>query len=187
VHVWSFVVQQHSEDGTSRAQWTWLYDVPTNGNTIETVGFRLSKETSPQQQMLSKSSDMCVRVWNLFDDSVVEDTSVASVTADSSTEKDMKENTDGIPVSKKGESSDIAPVVQCQDSHPQHVASSAPQPPLAAQSTANKGKLSYEDIPGTNDCRIFCGDGYLAFGGVYEFAAVQLQSSPDRTSPVPHR
>ena len=55
VHIWSFF-----PDGEKGPIWICLYDVASNGNTIETMAFRRGGE-----EVLSKSSHMGVRVWRL--------------------------------------------------------------------------------------------------------------------------
>lgn len=68
VHVWMVTVKQ-----SESPKWTCLYDVITNGVTIEALGFRERVvSTSPDQttisyrlEMLSKSSGMGIRVWDL--------------------------------------------------------------------------------------------------------------------------
>lgn len=55
IHIWLFF-----PDSVGGPTWTCLYDVASNGNTIETVGFRKGG-----QEVLSKSSGMCARLWNL--------------------------------------------------------------------------------------------------------------------------
>lgn len=57
IHVWSFIPE--AAQG-SKATWTCIYDVPTNGNTIETMSFRCGGD-----RVLTKSAGMCIRVWNL--------------------------------------------------------------------------------------------------------------------------
>lgn len=67
VHVWSFF-----PDCVDGPRWTCLYDVASNGNTIETMAFRRCGE-----EILSKSSHMGVRLWRMNS----EDTSNATAAA----------------------------------------------------------------------------------------------------------
>jgi hypothetical protein len=55
VHIWTF-----TPDAPDGPQWSFVYDVASNGNTIESVGFR-----DGGRQAMSKSAGMCVRVWNM--------------------------------------------------------------------------------------------------------------------------
>lgn len=55
VHIWTF-----SPDTGDGAIWSFVYDVASNGNTIESVGFR-----DGGRQAMSKSAGMCVRMWNM--------------------------------------------------------------------------------------------------------------------------
>lgn len=55
IHIWLFY-----PDSADGPKWTCLYDVASNGNTLEAVGFRRGG-----QEVLSKSSGMSVRVWNM--------------------------------------------------------------------------------------------------------------------------
>lgn len=57
VHVWQF---SPPSDSSPTAQWTCIYDVASNGNTIMTVGFR-----SGGMELLSKSAGVNVRVWDI--------------------------------------------------------------------------------------------------------------------------
>lgn len=164
VHVWLFTpstpadstptpLQRRLENDASKApkvdspggpEWMFLFDVATNGVTIEALGFRFwnvpppsldskvlldgdaveSEEINtvvsaePMLQMLSKSRGMCVRVWNLVD-----------------LERDMSE-----------------------------------------ENECDLGKLPYEDIPSSQDTRIFSDDGVLAFGGLYNFSVLRLDA-----------
>lgn len=58
VHIWTF-----TPDSPGGAQWSFVYDVASNGNTIESVGFR-----DGGRQAISKSAGMCVRMWNMSAD-----------------------------------------------------------------------------------------------------------------------
>lgn len=53
LHIWQFCPE-------SPQQWTCMYDVSTNGNTIECIEFR-----NGGHEMLSKSQGANLRVWNL--------------------------------------------------------------------------------------------------------------------------
>jgi len=57
VHVWQFVPARNSLDAPL---WTCIYDVASNGNTIESVGFR-----NGGLELLSKSAGVNLRVWDL--------------------------------------------------------------------------------------------------------------------------
>ena len=58
VHIWQFVCP--SSSGGDAPKWTCIYDVASNGNTIETVVFR-----NGGTELLSKSAGVCLRVWDL--------------------------------------------------------------------------------------------------------------------------
>lgn len=64
VHVWQFVPPSADFDALSgtgeAAQWTCIYDVASNGNTIESVGFRRGGA-----EVLSKSNGANLRVWDI--------------------------------------------------------------------------------------------------------------------------
>jgi hypothetical protein len=55
IHIWLFF-----PDAVGGPVWTCLYDVASNGNTIESVGFRHGGN-----EVLSKSAGMCLRIWKL--------------------------------------------------------------------------------------------------------------------------
>jgi hypothetical protein len=55
IHIWLFF-----PDAVGGPMWTCLYDVASNGNTIESVGFRRGGN-----EVLSKSAGMCLRIWKL--------------------------------------------------------------------------------------------------------------------------
>lgn len=55
LHIWLFF-----PDAIDGPQWHCLYDVASNGNTIESVGFRRGGE-----EVLSKSAGVNVRIWDL--------------------------------------------------------------------------------------------------------------------------
>ena len=55
VHIWTF-----TPDCPDGPVWNFVYDVASNGNTIESVGFR-----DGGRQAMSKSVGMCVRMWNM--------------------------------------------------------------------------------------------------------------------------
>lgn len=57
VHVWQFTPP--SAEG-EQPSWVCMYDVATNGNTIESIAFRMGGEA-----LLSKSSGANLRVWDL--------------------------------------------------------------------------------------------------------------------------
>jgi hypothetical protein len=57
VHIWQFFPPQ--QRGAS-PRWTCVYDFATNGNTIECVKFRAYGD-----EVLSKSTSMNIRVWNV--------------------------------------------------------------------------------------------------------------------------
>ena len=54
LHIWEFVPE------CTGPRWTCMFDVATNGNTIETIEFR-----NGGQEMLSKSAGALLRVWDL--------------------------------------------------------------------------------------------------------------------------
>jgi hypothetical protein len=123
VHIWVFKPPQMSitkpHEPISDPVWTCLYDVATNGVTIESLGFRLKARTNdsstvstPKLEMLSKSSGMGIRVWDL-----------------SNLEQDASSN-----------------------------------------------KIPYEDIANSNDCKAFCEEGTLSFGGTYDFSVMRLDA-----------
>lgn len=58
VHIWQFVCPSSSRGDAPK--WTCIYDVASNGNTIETVVFR-----NGGTELLSKSAGVCLRVWDL--------------------------------------------------------------------------------------------------------------------------
>lgn len=58
IHIWQFVPPDVAE-GSTVPQWTCVYDFATNGNTIECAKFR------GFNQVLSKSTLMNIRIWNL--------------------------------------------------------------------------------------------------------------------------
>lgn len=65
VHVWQFepdcfVYDNASNTSIRQPKWTCLYDVASNGNTIETIAFR-----HHGHQVLSKSAGVPLRVWTL--------------------------------------------------------------------------------------------------------------------------
>lgn len=55
VHIWTF-----TPDAPEGPEWKFVYDVASNGNTIESVGFR-----DGGRQAMSKSAGMCVRMWDM--------------------------------------------------------------------------------------------------------------------------
>ena len=55
VHIWQFF-----PDAINGAEWRCIYDVASNGNTIETITFR-----SDGQEVLSKSAGVCLRIWDI--------------------------------------------------------------------------------------------------------------------------
>lgn len=123
VHIWVFTPPQMSAtkpfEPVSDPLWTCLYDVATNGVTIESLGFRLRScsnddgtVSTPKLEMLSKSSGMGIRVWDL-----------------SNLEQDASNN-----------------------------------------------KIPYEDIANSNDCKAFCEEGTLSFGGTYDFSVMRLDA-----------
>ena len=57
VHVWQFTPA--SREG-EQPTWVCMYDVATNGNTIESIAFKMGGEA-----LLSKSSGANLRVWDL--------------------------------------------------------------------------------------------------------------------------
>jgi WD40 repeat protein len=59
VHIWQFTPPEASAQ-TLTPRWTCMYDVASNGNTIESVGFRCGGH-----EALSKSKDANLRVWDL--------------------------------------------------------------------------------------------------------------------------
>ena len=68
VHVWSFF-----PDCVDGPRWTCLYDVASNGNTIETMAFRRGGN-----EILSKSSHMGVRLWRINDEDTNKSTAAAT-------------------------------------------------------------------------------------------------------------
>ena len=87
IHIWTFIPPNLP---TEVPQWTCLYDMPTNGNTIETMFIR-----SNGSEVLTKSSGTNLRVWDLMQcnsnyscsmkGKVTEVSSGPSTTVDSST------------------------------------------------------------------------------------------------------
>ena len=64
------------EDDSGRGRWTYIFDLASNGNTLECLSFRKDGLEVIQEQyivrfltifvqVISKSSDANVRVWNL--------------------------------------------------------------------------------------------------------------------------
>ncbi len=61
VHVWLFRPPTQGDGSiSSQAQWSCIYDVASNGNTITSVGFRRGG-----MELLSKSAGVNMRVWNI--------------------------------------------------------------------------------------------------------------------------
>lgn len=60
VHVWQFVSPPPGAPRETMPTWTCIYDVASNGNTIESVVFR-----NGGHELLSKSAGVCLRVWDL--------------------------------------------------------------------------------------------------------------------------
>ena len=61
VHVWQFVSPAAAAPGSGLPpSWTCIYDVASNGNTIESVVFR-----NGGHELLSKSAGVPLRVWDL--------------------------------------------------------------------------------------------------------------------------
>ena len=77
VHIWTFTAPKmstaHPFEASSDPVWTCLYDVATNGVTIESLGFREKLyqdehgEVTSRLEMMSKSSGMGIRTWTLGD------------------------------------------------------------------------------------------------------------------------
>ena len=57
IHVWQFTP---SETASEAPEWTCMYDVATNGNTIESIAFKMGGE-----YLSSKSAGVNLRVWDL--------------------------------------------------------------------------------------------------------------------------
>ena len=153
--------------------WTFLFDVATNGVTIEVLGFRF-KQSKPS--MLTKASS----------------TSTES-THNSPGFNDVKvENT---PINSNGEDTNASSSSVTSNSAPQASSDFILQMlsksrgmcvrvwdlvdldrDMSEENEADFGKLPYEDIPNSNDCRLFSDDGELAFGGLYNFSVMRMDA-----------
>ena len=123
VHLWTF-----SPDSAGGPEWSFVYDVASNGNTIEQVNFR-----DGGRQTHSKSAGMCARVWDM---SASANQSPAAVT----------------PV---GASSLVAhdSVVAATN----NASEDEEDDKNSESSTLVSSKLAYEDIPNSHDVRVFSG------------------------------
>jgi WD40 repeat protein len=145
VHIWTF-----APDAPQGPEWSFVYDVASNGNTIETLGFR-----DGGRQALSKSAGSIVRVWDLSS-STFETRAPSPASAATLSESGCKEATsDAISEydTTEGPNTPIA----------QPVAGAAVSEPL--------DKLPYQDVPNSHDVRCFANN--FAFGGTYEFVVVR--------------
>lgn len=142
VHLWTF-----SPDSAGGPEWSFVYDVASNGNTIEQVNFR-----DGGRQTHSKSAGMCVRVWDMSASANQSPASVTPVASSSSTANDSVATNSNSTVVSEDEEEDKS----------------------SETSTLVSSKLAYEDIPNSNDVRVF--SGQMGFGGTYEFAMVNLDA-----------
>lgn len=138
VHIWTF-----APDAPQGPEWSFVYDVASNGNTIETIGFR-----DGGRQALSKSAGSIVRVWDLSSSSFETRPAPSSSAGSESSNKETAAET-----ASENEATEGASGVQ--------VASAAE--PL--------DKLPYQDVPNSHDVRCFASN--FAFGGTYEFVVVR--------------
>ena len=146
VHIWTF-----SPDISDGPEWSFVYDVATNGNTIETMGFR-----DGGLQALSKSAGMCVRVWDLAASTPTGTSSSSSAAVAENEETSSGEATPAAAVALATTTAESADSEESSESGPV------------------SSRLPYEDIPNSQDVRAFA--DHLCFGGTYEFAVVNLDA-----------
>ncbi|GMH59701.1 hypothetical protein TrLO_g6440 [Triparma laevis f. longispina] len=62
IHIWSFIPPHHDLNGTDEPIWECIYDTQSNGMTVEYLSF---VRINGVLKGASKSSDQCLRVWDL--------------------------------------------------------------------------------------------------------------------------
>jgi WD40 repeat protein len=60
LHIWQFLPDHLDEGSEIKGKWTCIYDVPSNGHTLECLAFR-----NNGHEVLSKSSNANIRLWNI--------------------------------------------------------------------------------------------------------------------------
>jgi hypothetical protein len=91
VHVWQFIPSPYIRSGVEKSEptWTCIYDVASNGNTIELMEFRKGG-----MELMSKSAGVNLRVWDLSQYSDVDPTA-KPLFEDIPNSQDMRSMLDG--------------------------------------------------------------------------------------------
>jgi hypothetical protein len=170
----------NSPDTVGGPVWTFLFDVATNGVTIEALGFRFfPAATSPLEQSGSGSgtggdSDLSAAV-----------ALPVAVPVSVSGSKDPSEVVDKNDLVEGGSSSTRSRATN--EPMLQMLSKSRGMcvrvwnlvdldRDMSEENESDLGKLPYEDIPNSQDTRAFSDDGELAFGGLYNFSVLRLDA-----------
>lgn len=188
IHIWSFVPDA---TGHSPPQWTCLLDMPTNGNTIETMSFRKGGN-----EVLSKSAGMSIRVWDLtnYTSSVSgiglgvsiqsscvnytgasSETQVLSVTDTPSTASATAATPQSIVVplaTPMGTATGAGPTTPNSTTSAPATGGSSTGSGTGSTFSAGGPRPAYADVPATQDSRLMLGN--YAYGGTYYFMVVRL-------------
>eukprot|EP01038_Epipyxis_sp_PR26KG_P008421 gene8421-11389_t len=159
VHVWDFVADHYVRSNNTNSvepRWICIYDVATNGNTITNIGFR-----NGGFELLSKSSNANLRVWDL---SKAETTSLNDSNPKNLYEVETPNKTNSIIAT-------VTPSSVVQGSQNGYLSMIA--------------KPSYEDIANTQDIKCLLPRERFAFGGIYEFGVVKIDSQNGDNTPTP--
>ena len=183
--------------------WTFLFDVATNGVTIEALGFRFWHDhaMSPEEFDLGRDVEASSVLSSMSTEQKaitgVSEGNAFDVVNDEKTEE--KEETEESDTNKEGGATEGGVTATTMSSE----ILSTPPPPMLQMLSKSRGmcvrvwnlvaldrdrsedkedsdsdlvKLPYEDIPNSHDCRAFSDDGELAFGGLYNFSVLRLDA-----------
>ena len=163
IHIWSFKVGS-GEGCAEEPSWSLVHDIPTNGMTLELIGFR-----KHGAQAYSRSKGYGLRVWNL----------------PPPRQQQQQLLLEGGHVGVGSRSATPSPPLLTDESASSSSTDSASIPPtpraLAAAAPGGGGssaKLVHVDVPASND--VMAVSGSYAFGGEYALSVIKLPA--DSTS-----
>eukprot|EP00602_Paraphysomonas_sp_CaronLab_P005056 CAMPEP_0185032306 /NCGR_PEP_ID=MMETSP1103-20130426/20268_1 /TAXON_ID=36769 /ORGANISM="Paraphysomonas bandaiensis, Strain Caron Lab Isolate" /LENGTH=890 /DNA_ID=CAMNT_0027568151 /DNA_START=276 /DNA_END=2948 /DNA_ORIENTATION=+ len=155
VHVW-LVTTSTSEDVSPT--WVCLYDVPSNGVTIEALGFR--------EVLVSDSADPSSALLHVADvpHCGPSDAECSNTTPVESNTPVVSPGGFVVPTRRlEMMSKSVGMCVRVWDLS-------------NLEKDAESNKIPYEDIPNSADCRTFSENGFLAFGGTYDFSVMRIDA-----------
>ena len=158
--------QSSNTDTAGGPVWTFLFDVATNGVTIEALGFRFwvpPPMTGCENQPALLSDTDVIKKGESPANGQMKSEQDQTFSSSSSPSTPVPEPMLQMISKSRGMCVRVWNLIDLDRD-------------MSEENESDLGKLPYEDIPNSHDSRAFSDDGELSFGGTYNFSVLRLDA-----------